>query len=186
MSPSLPLNVLWPGRGGALSTSLVQLVDNITHIPKEEDKERWAQLEPFLAKVQRFTRHLKMQMDAAKTSRATSDTKEKASESAKQQKKGKSKRALDEPVLPRSSKRAKTGEAAAKELEANSDNASGESSTFPVFTQSVLVTGTKLKPYQLEGVAWMFGLYSQGISGILGECCPHTFSDIVGSQTYSG
>ncbi len=37
------------------------------------------------------------------------------------------------------------------------------------FTQQVLVTGGKLKEYQLEGVAWMVGLYQNGISGILGE-----------------
>lgn len=36
------------------------------------------------------------------------------------------------------------------------------------FTQPALITGAKLKKYQLEGVAWMAGLYQNGISGILG------------------
>lgn len=37
------------------------------------------------------------------------------------------------------------------------------------FTQPALITGAKLKKYQLEGVAWMAGLYQNGISGILGS-----------------
>jgi ATP-dependent DNA helicase len=36
------------------------------------------------------------------------------------------------------------------------------------FPQPALVTGGKLKDYQLEGLQWMVGLHQQGISGILG------------------
>lgn len=36
------------------------------------------------------------------------------------------------------------------------------------FEQPALVTGGKLKSYQLEGVAWMVSLWNNGISGILG------------------
>lgn len=36
------------------------------------------------------------------------------------------------------------------------------------FLQPALITGAKLKDYQLEGVAWMAGLHQNGISGILG------------------
>jgi ATP-dependent DNA helicase len=39
----------------------------------------------------------------------------------------------------------------------------------PAFVQPALVTGAKLKDYQLEGVAWMVSLWENGISGILGE-----------------
>ena len=39
----------------------------------------------------------------------------------------------------------------------------------PVFQQPALVTGAKLKPYQLEGLQWMVSLDQNGISGILGE-----------------
>lgn len=42
-----------------------------------------------------------------------------------------------------------------------------------IFTQPALITGAKLKKYQLEGVAWMAGLYQNGISGILGTCLSH-------------
>lgn len=38
-----------------------------------------------------------------------------------------------------------------------------------IFKQPQLITGTKLKDYQLEGVAWMAGLHENGISGILAD-----------------
>jgi ATP-dependent DNA helicase len=39
----------------------------------------------------------------------------------------------------------------------------------PVFQQPSLVTGARLKPYQLEGLQWMVSLDQNGISEILGE-----------------
>jgi ATP-dependent DNA helicase len=39
----------------------------------------------------------------------------------------------------------------------------------PAFVQPALVTGAKLRDYQLEGVAWLVSLWENGISGILGE-----------------
>ncbi|KAF8797773.1 hypothetical protein BYT27DRAFT_7265322 [Phlegmacium glaucopus] len=39
----------------------------------------------------------------------------------------------------------------------------------PVFQQPSLVTGAKLKPYQLEGLQWMVSLDQNGISGILAD-----------------
>lgn len=39
----------------------------------------------------------------------------------------------------------------------------------PAFVQPELLTGATLRDYQLEGVAWMWSLFDQGISGILGE-----------------
>lgn len=38
----------------------------------------------------------------------------------------------------------------------------------PVFLQPSLITGAKLKSYQLEGLQWMVSLDQNGISGILG------------------
>jgi ATP-dependent DNA helicase len=55
--------------------------------------------------------------------------------------------------------------------------------------QPALVTGAKLKDYQLEGVEWMISLDQNGISGILGEWVfnqavpPH--SQILESPIYS-
>ncbi|KJA16745.1 hypothetical protein HYPSUDRAFT_171034 [Hypholoma sublateritium FD-334 SS-4] len=39
----------------------------------------------------------------------------------------------------------------------------------PVFMQPALITGAKLKPYQLEGLQWMVSLDQNGISGILAD-----------------
>lgn len=39
----------------------------------------------------------------------------------------------------------------------------------PAFEQPALVTGAKLKDYQLEGLQWMVSLDQNGISGILGK-----------------
>ena len=38
-----------------------------------------------------------------------------------------------------------------------------------IFRQPQLITGTELRDYQLEGVAWMAGLHENGISGILAD-----------------
>lgn len=43
-----------------------------------------------------------------------------------------------------------------------------EEEAAPVFQQPSLVTGAKLKKYQLEGLQWMVSLDQNGISGILG------------------
>jgi len=40
----------------------------------------------------------------------------------------------------------------------------------PIFQQPNLITGAKLKSYQLEGLQWMVSLDQNGISGILGAC----------------
>lgn len=37
-----------------------------------------------------------------------------------------------------------------------------------IFQQPALITGARLKPYQLEGLQWMVSLDQNGISGILG------------------
>ena len=41
------------------------------------------------------------------------------------------------------------------------------------FPQPRLVSGARLKPYQLEGLQWMACLHSNGISGILGTIMRH-------------
>ncbi|RPD53898.1 hypothetical protein L227DRAFT_589139 [Lentinus tigrinus ALCF2SS1-6] len=56
--------------------------------------------------------------------------------------------------------------AVARESEDAEGDAEAEKSTFE---QPALITGATLKDYQLEGVAWMAGLYQNGISGILAD-----------------
>lgn len=39
----------------------------------------------------------------------------------------------------------------------------------PIIPQPALITGAKMKNYQLEGLQWMSSLHRNGISGILGQ-----------------
>lgn len=90
------------------------------------------------------------------------------------------KRPLDDsaPAVGRASKRTKTSDAVTdddEEEEASTGDVKDEAVDDQAFKQPTLVTGAKLKDYQLEGVAWMAGLYTNGISGILGTFfAPHT------------
>ncbi len=81
------------------------------------------------------------------------------------------KRPLDDsaPAVGRASKRTKTSDAVTDDdEEASTSDVKDEAADDQAFKQPTLVTGAKLKDYQLEGVAWMAGLYTNGISGILG------------------
>ncbi len=90
------------------------------------------------------------------------------------------KRPLSQQNEPRSSKRAKVnaldnqseenavGQVEEKNIHKGDDEDEDEE-RHPRFTQPILVSGATLKDYQLEGVAWMAGLYNNGISGILGS-----------------
>jgi ATP-dependent DNA helicase len=49
------------------------------------------------------------------------------------------------------------------------DDDKDEDAPGPRLKQPALVTGAKLKDYQLEGVEWMISLDQNGISGILGR-----------------
>jgi ATP-dependent DNA helicase len=55
----------------------------------------------------------------------------------------------------------------------------GEDARVLTFRQPALVTGAKMKDYQLEGVEWMMGLHQNGISGILGGWC--VYSHFIGN-----
>ncbi|KAJ7054836.1 SNF2 family DNA-dependent ATPase [Mycena amicta] len=71
--------------------------------------------------------------------------------------------AEEERAKKRPAKRARRGRASTtvtEEMEQTAEN---------VVEQPALVTGGRLKDYQLEGLAWMIGLHSQGISGILAD-----------------
>jgi len=55
------------------------------------------------------------------------------------------------------------------------DTAKGGNEPRPKFPQPALVTGAKLKDYQLEGVEWMVSLDKNGVSGILGKSSASNF-----------
>ncbi|KAL4244660.1 hypothetical protein ABKN59_010304 [Abortiporus biennis] len=160
----------------------------------EEDKKRWEQLGPFLEKVKVYARLLKEQMDKAKVSSgklpaptiatshpATSNVQpslpkfetehkgvggRKPKSSAAKGKGRKRARAVEsdeEDENEHGNKRAKAEEVPPAPL------SSEEEAALQRFDQPALITGAKLKDYQLEGVAWMAGLYQNGISGILAD-----------------
>lgn len=89
--------------------------------------------------------------------------------------KTKSKQSTPKPTKPaRGRRRTRGGQKRRKvsaRLESDEEVEEGkeEEEEEEAFRQPALVTGGKLKDYQLEGVAWMCSLWENGISGILGE-----------------
>ncbi|EIM84752.1 uncharacterized protein STEHIDRAFT_122727 [Stereum hirsutum FP-91666 SS1] len=84
--------------------------------------------------------------------------------------KGRGKRALEtddsdsDSAEVTSSKRAKVEEDGARDEEEKDKEKAAAA-----FVQPELLSGATLKDYQLEGVAWMWSLFDQGISGILAD-----------------
>lgn len=103
---------------------------------------RYARLETMLDKSRIYATLLKERMDQARANLERKDKK-----SAKTQ----------DAARPAKRVRVDKGEQGVKEEE------------LPPIEQPSLITGAKLKPYQLEGLAWMASLYENGISGILAD-----------------
>ncbi|CAL1702831.1 unnamed protein product [Somion occarium] len=144
----------------------------------EEDKRKWDQLAPFLEKVTVYARLLKDKMDEVKkvqsrpkgtaTQRSTIKPKSAVGSIPKFEtgKKPKSTRGNKKRVLIESDSNEPDTKKAKVSTEAPDEEHEDDGA---VFTQPALVTGGKLKDYQLEGVAWMTGLFQNGISGILAD-----------------
>ena len=122
------------------------------------DDEKWKKLQPFLQRATLFAKVLKEQMDSAKhlhlappsPTRAT--TRKRARQDASGSERVKRLRKDDDSDV----------------ISDREDKSGQPEEPLPRFMQPALITGAKLKEYQLEGVAWMVGLYQNGISGILG------------------
>lgn len=126
-----------------------------------------AALSGLLERVSAYSSLLKQQMERVKTRRrvvASDDVPAQKPKSKARATKGK-KRAADEEEDNSSAKRVKVEESAEGSENIQEED---ESKDTHAFVQPVLVTGATLRDYQLEGVAWMAGLYNNGISGILG------------------
>ncbi|EMD35723.1 hypothetical protein CERSUDRAFT_138426 [Gelatoporia subvermispora B] len=152
----------------------------------EEDKEmeqRMQSLQHLLKKADAYVTLLKQEMDKVKVRngrrRGLDDPKSQQLSKApvSQRKASGSKKRVREDERPDSqnSKRAKTGHDTTDSSVPGTPQESGnpanenEKEDSNTFKQPVLVTGATLKDYQLEGVAWMVGLYRNGISGILAD-----------------
>lgn len=68
----------------------------------------------------------------------------------------------------REAKRMKAQDKTVRVAGPSEEGAEDDTESTAAFEQPALITGATLKDYQLEGVAWMAGLYQNGISGILG------------------
>lgn len=137
----------------------------------EDDVDRWTRLEFLLKKSAAYAQLLRQRMDLTlqRQRQVEMQGSDSDSEDAPSTRKGKRRR---------KETKASSGRKKVK-LEVDENDAR-------IFRQPQLVTGTKLKEYQLEGVAWMAGLHENGISGILaddmglgkvGYCAPCIFSN---------
>ncbi|KAJ6620243.1 P-loop containing nucleoside triphosphate hydrolase protein, partial [Mycena sp. CBHHK59/15] len=115
--------------------------------PDAELEARYKRLSFVLEKSAMYSTVLKAQMDSAKE-RHRAAMRERA-------------------AAPRPAKRARrTSKTIEDEQGDADDDGDGDGAAFP---QPALVTGARLKDYQLEGLQWMVSLHENGISGILAD-----------------
>jgi ATP-dependent DNA helicase len=119
-----------------------------------DDQTRLQQLDKLLEKSRVYTSVLKERMEQARLNMQA-----KATPKAAETPKAKAKRGR--PAKGRKRARDDEEEEEAEEPVPTEDLSAIE--------QPALITGTKLKSYQLEGFAWMASLYENGISGILAD-----------------
>ncbi|KAJ7331395.1 SNF2 family DNA-dependent ATPase [Mycena albidolilacea] len=140
-----------------------------------------SRLEHVLERSALYSSILKQQMDDARRAhaekRAEAASKSTSTARAKAKAKAKAKSTQQGRRRGRTAKRRRVADS---DSDSNSDTDEGEE-TKPgeeaadtdvdtaAFPQPALVTGGKLKDYQLEGLQWMVGLHQQGISGILAD-----------------
>ncbi|KAF7349706.1 SNF2 family DNA-dependent ATPase [Mycena sanguinolenta] len=137
-----------------------------------------SRLEHVLERSTLYSSILKQQMDDARVQHARERAEAAASpsKSAKSKLKAKAKAGKGK-GRGRFAKRRKVvdsddegGAAAEEEGEGKEEQSKeGEGEEASAFPQPALVTGARMKDYQLEGLQWMVGLHEQGISGILAD-----------------
>ncbi|KAI0072353.1 hypothetical protein K474DRAFT_1667957 [Panus rudis PR-1116 ss-1] len=149
-----------------------------------EDKEKWENLGPFLEKVTVYAKLLREKMQEAKRSYTQTNASpddagaERKPEPSKKptpenpnkgrKKRGRPSGGLKDEDVPQA-KRTKVVQDEPSDTEQPDKPSETSAQQDEVFTQPALITGAKLKDYQLEGVAWMTGLFQNGISGILAD-----------------
>lgn len=121
---------------------------------RQDEQERYARLQYLLEKSSAYANVIKDRIDMVKLKSKSSSSKPSAKSAQAGQKR-------------------RRGAVAASHVRhvkgKGGDDAEVETKEEEAFVQPDLVTGAKLKDYQLEGVAWMVSLYENGISGILGK-----------------
>ncbi|KAH9009313.1 SNF2-family ATP dependent chromatin remodeling factor snf21 [Lactarius hengduanensis] len=155
-SPS-PSFAMTPGPPSSTAPSTPPIVES-----DPDEDARFMNMEALLEKSAIYTEALKDQMDRSREKHASVATAQTRTPKPKQKQRagrsGQGKKRVrlgsdDEEDGDEPPKRARTLPGEAK----------------PAFVQPALLTGAKLKDYQLEGVAWMVSLWENGISGILAD-----------------
>ncbi|KAG2128506.1 SNF2 family N-terminal domain-containing protein [Suillus cothurnatus] len=156
-----------PIEEGRLNKGTRQPSEMLDSIEDEEFRERFSRLERLLEKSFTYSKLLGAQMDKEKRACALRAAMQAAA-----------------PSKPESSKRRlpRRGKKRSRVEESDEEGAppvkpqiqeppivEGENGQRPKFPQPALVTGAKLKDYQLEGVEWMVSLDKNGVSGILAD-----------------
>ncbi|KAI0251647.1 SNF2 family N-terminal domain-containing protein [Lactifluus subvellereus] len=133
----------------------------------QDEEARFMNMQALLEKSSIFTEALKDQMDRSREKHAAvaAKTQKRASKAKQTQRGGRAGRhASGRGKRPRvGSDDEGEGEETLKRARVLADEPR------PNFVQPALLTGAKLKDYQLEGVAWMISLWENGISGILAD-----------------
>ncbi|KAG1792327.1 SNF2 family N-terminal domain-containing protein [Suillus plorans] len=156
-----------PSEEGKAQKSTRESSEILETIEDEEFQERFSRLERLLEKSFTYSKLLGAQMDKEKRACALRAAMQAAA-----------------PSKPESSRRRlpRRGKKRSRVEESDEEEAppvkppiqeppvvEGENGQRPKFPQPALVTGAKLKDYQLEGVEWMVSLDKNGVSGILAD-----------------
>ncbi|KAF9530771.1 SNF2 family N-terminal domain-containing protein [Crepidotus variabilis] len=126
----------------------------------KETSERLEKLQRLLQQSSAYSNILKQRMDEEKEKQAA------RLEAAKEEQlKGKKR----ERPSSHSSPRGKRMKGALGDAILHQESSQQPDQDDSIFQQPALITGAKLKPYQLEGLQWMVSLDQNGISGILAD-----------------
>ncbi|KAF8182435.1 SNF2 family N-terminal domain-containing protein [Mycena galopus ATCC 62051] len=129
-----------------------------------------SRLEHVLERSALYSQILKQQMDDARERHAAERA---AAAAALDKKSGKGKAKGKAKAKGRPAKKRRTVADSDDELDLLAEekpaDADADAAAAAAFPQPALVTGGRLKDYQLEGLQWMVGLHEQGISGILAD-----------------
>ncbi|KAJ7108200.1 SNF2 family N-terminal domain-containing protein [Mycena epipterygia] len=145
-----------PAKGEEAPKDAAEDEDEDEPITADEQTEldaRYKRLEHVLQRSVLYSTILKQQMDDAKEAHQASLREA---------------RRVKEAEAARPVKRARRGKAGANST-VTEDAMAAAAQDDDAFPQPALVTGARLKDYQLEGLQWMVSLNTQGISGILAD-----------------
>lgn len=167
---------------------------------QDEDKRKWQQLLVYIEKAALYSKMLDEQMSKAKSNYSSQQSAQKSTaptapvgkmpkfevQRDKLSRKPKSKGAIASTKSKSRKRVIEVSDGSDVEHDAKRARLDDSVSEEPTgaFRQPALVTGARLKEYQLEGVAWMVALFQNGLSGILGESCGRNYLECTLTMQY--